>query len=336
MKELKMSVKSALSGGKMDRNLALEFVRITEAAAISCARWMGKADKIKADKAAVDAMRKRFNYVDFKGKVVIGEGEKDEAPMLYIGEELGTGEGPEMDIAIDPLECTDNLAKGKPNAISVLAAGPKGSLLNAPGSYMDQLAVGPAAKGVIDIKAPIKDNLKNIAKALKKDIDELTVIILERERHNDMIKMIKEAGARIRLIDHGTVSAGIAPAMHNSGIDVMMGIGGAPEGVITAVALKCMGGEIQGVLKPHKEEFKQQAIDRGLSLNKVYKTDDLAKGNYLVFAATGVSDGPLLKGVVFTKYGEITHSLVMRSKSGTIRYIETHHHESIPSRGNKK
>ena len=316
----------------MDRNLALEFVRITEAAAISCARWMGKGDKIKADKAAVDAMRKRFNYVDFKGRVVIGEGEKDEAPMLYIGEELGTGEGPEMDIAVDPLECTDNLAKGKPNAISVLAAGPKGSLLNAPGSYMDQLAVGPVAKGVIDIKAPIKDNLKNIAKALKKDIDELTVIILERERHNELIKQIKEAGARIRLIEHGTISAGIAPAMHNSGIDVMVGIGGAPEGIITAVALKCMNGEIQGVLKPHTEEFKQQAIERGLDLNKVYKTDDLAKGDHLVFAATGVSDGPLLKGVVFTQHGQITHSLVMRSKSGTIRYIETHHHESMPSK----
>ena len=319
----------------MDRNLALEFARITEAAAISCARWMGKGDKIKADKAAVDAMRKRFNYVDFKGRVVIGEGEKDEAPMLYIGEELGTGEGPEMDIAVDPLECTENLAKGKPNAISVLAAGPKGSLLNAPGSYMDQLAVGPAAKGVIDIKASIKDNLKNIAKALKKDVSELTVIILERERHNEMIKQIKEAGARIRLIDNGTISAGIAPAMHNSGIDVMMGIGGAPEGVITAVALKCMNGEIQGILKPHKEEFKQQAIERGLDLNKVYKTDDLAKGSHLVFAATGVSDGPLLKGVVFTQHGQITHSLVMRSKSGTIRYIETHHHESMPSKGYK-
>ena len=313
----------------MDRNLALEFVRITEAAAISCAGWMGKGDKIKADKAAVDAMRNRFNYVDFKGRVVIGEGEKDEAPMLYIGEELGTGEGPEMDIAVDPLECTDNLAKGKPNAISVLAAGPKGSLLNAPGSYMDQLAVGPAAKGAIDIKAPIKNNLKNIAKALKKDISEITVIILERERHNEMIKQIREAGARIRLIDHGTVSAGIAPAMPNSGIDVMMGIGGAPEGVITAAALKCVGGEIQGILKPHKEEFKKQAEERGLDIGKVYHTNDLAKGDNLVFAATGISDGPLLKGVVFTKYGWLTHSLVMRSKSGTIRYIETHHHESL-------
>jgi fructose-1,6-bisphosphatase II len=320
----------------MERNLALEFVRITEAAAISCAAWMGKADKIKADKAAVDAMRKRFNYVDFKGKVVIGEGEKDEAPMLYVGEKLGTGKGPEMDIAVDPLECTSNLAKGKPNAISVLAAGPKGSLLNAPGSYMDQLAVGPEAKGVINIKKPIKDNLKNIAKALGKDVEDVTVIILERPRHEEMIKQIRETGARLRLIDHGTVSAGIAAAVPESGIDVMMGIGGAPEGVITAAALKCIGGEIQGILKPHKEEFRQQAIDRGLDLKKVYKTNDLAKGDHLVFAATGVSDGPLLKGVVFTKYGKLTHSIVMRSKSGTIRYVETHHHESIPSRGEEK
>lgn len=316
----------------MDRNLALEFVRITEAAAISCAPHMGKGDKIKADQAAVDAMRKRFNYVDFKGKVVIGEGEKDEAPMLYVGEELGTGKGPEMDIAVDPLECTTNLAKGKPNAISVLAAGPKGSLLDAPGSYMDQLAVGPGAKGVIDIKAPVKKNLKNIAKALGKDIEDLTVIILERPRHDEMINQIRKAGARIRLIDHGTISAGIASALPDSGIDVMMGIGGAPEGVITAAALKCVGGDIQCILKPHKDEFKKQALDKGMDLNKVYRIDDLAKGNQLVFAATGISDGPLLKGVVITKYGFLTHSLVMRSKSGTIRYIETHHHESIPER----
>ena len=316
----------------MDRNLALEFVRITEAAAISCAHHMGKGDKIKADQAAVDAMRKRFNYVDFKGQVVIGEGEKDEAPMLFVGEELGTGKGLEMDIAIDPLECTSNLANGKPNAISVLAAGPKGSLLDAPGSYMDQLAVGPGAKGVIDIKAPIKENLKNIAKALGKDIQDVTVCLLERPRHDEIVKEIRKAGARIRLIEHGTISAGIAPALPESGIDVMMGIGGAPEGVITAAALKCVGGDIQGILKPHKEEFKKQAVDKGMDLDKVYKIDDLAKGKQLIFAATGISDGPLLKGVVITNYGFLTHSLVMRSKSGTIRYVETHHHESIPER----
>ncbi|MBL7056293.1 class II fructose-bisphosphatase [Candidatus Woesearchaeota archaeon] len=313
----------------MDRNLALEFVRITEAAAIACGPWMGKGDKIKADQAAVDAMRKRFNNVDFKGTVVIGEGEKDEAPMLYVGEKLGTGQGPEMDIAIDPLECTSNLANGKPNAISVLAAGPKGSLLDAPGSYMDQLAVGPKCAGKINIKDPIKKNLKNVAKALGKDVEDVTVAILERPRHDDMIKQIRECGSRVRLIDNGTVSAGIAPAMPDSGIDVMMGIGGAPEGVITAAALRCIGGEIQGILKPHKSEFEQQAKDRGLSLDKVYSTNDLAKGDNLVFAATGISDGPLLKGVVFTNYGFLTHSLVMRSKSGTVRYLEAHHHESL-------
>src|SRR3989338_440620 len=207
MKELNITIFFAFKGCNLDRNLALEIVRITEAAAISCARLMGKGDKIKADKAAVDSMRKRFNYVDFKGKVVIGEGEKDEAPMLYIGEELGTGEGPEMDIAVDPLECTDNLAKGKPNAISVLAAGPKGSLLNAHGSYMDQLAVGPEAKGAIDIRLPVKENLKNIAKALGKDIGDLTVSILDRPRHDEIISQIRKAGSRIRLIDHGTISA---------------------------------------------------------------------------------------------------------------------------------
>ena len=315
----------------MDRNLALEFVRITEAAAISCSSWMGKGDKKKADKAAVDAMRERFNYVDFSGEVVIGEGEKDEAPMLFVGEKLGTGNGSEMDIAVDPLECTSNLANGKPNAISVLAAGPKGSLLNAPGSYMDQLAVGPGAKGVIDIKLPIKENLSNIAKALNKDIEDITVSILERPRNDKMIKEIRDAGSRIRLIEHGTISSGIAPAIPDSGIDVMMGIGGAPEGVITAVALKCVGGEIQGILKPHKEEFRKQALERGLDLDKVYKIDDLAKGTNLVFAATGVSDGPLLKGVVFTEYGCLTHSLVMRSKSCTIREIETRHHEPSKS-----
>lgn len=320
----------------MDRNLALEFVRITEAAAISSSYWMGKGDKIKADQAAVDAMRKRFNYIDFEGKVVIGEGEKDEAPMLYDGENLGTGNGPEMDIAVDPLECTSNLANGKPNAISVLAAGPKGALLDAPGSYMDQLAVGPGAKGVIDIKAPVKKNLKNIAKALGKDIEDITVMILERPRHDEMIKQIKEAGARIRLIEHGTISAGIAPAVPDSGIDVMMGIGGAPEGVITAVALKCVGGDMQGILKPHKEEFEKQAVERGLDIKKVYSIEDLAKGDNLVFAATGISDGPLLKGVVFTNYGFLTRSMVMRSKSGTIRHIEAHHHESVPSRRESK
>lgn len=312
----------------MERNLALEFVRITEAAAIESAKWMGRGDKNNSDKAAVDAMRKRFNFVDFCGQVVIGEGDKDEAPMLFIGEVLGNGNGPKMDIAVDPLECTTNLAEGRPNAISVLAAGPKGSLLNAPGSYMDQLAVGPKAKGVIDIKKPIKYNLKNIARALNKDVDDLVVCILDRPRHQGMIDEIRKVGARIWLIDRGTISAGIATAQLQSGIDVMMGWGGAPEGVITAVALKCLGGDMQGIIKPHNDKAIKCAKDNNLDLDKVYNIEDLAKGDNLVFAATGISDGPLLKGVVTQDYGYITHSLVMRSKSGTIRYIETHHQQS--------
>src|SRR3989338_4757128 len=269
----------------MDRNLALEFVRVTEAAAISCSHWMGKGDKNAADKAAVDAMRERFNYVDFDGLVVIGEGEKDEAPMLYIGEKIGTGKGPKIDIAIDPLECTANLANGKPNAISVLAAGERGSLLKAPGTYMDQISVGKKAAGSIDINASLKENLKNIASALDKDI-------------KDVIKQIRATGARIRLIEHGTVSAGIAPCVEDSGIDVMLGIGGAPEAVITAAALKCLGGDMQAVLKPHEEKYKQQAFQMGIKdLDRVFHLSDLANGHNIMFAATGVSDSPLLKGV---------------------------------------
>ena len=310
----------------MDRNLALEFVRVTEAAAIAASKWMGKEDKNAADKAAVDEMRSRFNGIDFKGTVVIGEGEKDEAPLLYIGEKIGTGKGPEMDIAVDPLECTSNVAKGKPNAISVLAAAPKGCLLKAPGTYMDQICVGPKAKGKIDIKKPVKDNVKNVAKALGKKVKDVTVIVLDRPRHEKLIKDLRATGCRIILIEHGTVSAGVATAMEGSGIDMHMGIGGAPEGVITAAALKCYGGDMQGVLKPHNEKFTKQAHQMGIkNLDKVFKIDDLAKGNQCLFAATGVSSGPLLKGVVFTANEAITHSVVMRQKSGTIRYITAHH-----------
>lgn len=310
----------------MDRNLALEFVRVTEAAAIACSHWMGRGDKIKADQAAVDAMRSRFNVVDFDGEVVIGEGEKDEAPLLYIGEKVGTKKGMKVDIAVDPLECTTNLACGRPNAISVLAVGPKGTLLKAPGTYMDQLAVGPKAKGAIDIRKSIKTNLHNVAKALEKDIDDVTVIILDRPRHEKMIKEIRDTGARIRLIDHGTISAGVATAMDDSGIDVMMGIGGAPEAVITAAALKCIGGEIQTILKPHNDKFMKQAKEMKIDLDKVFTTDDLVKGDECMFVATGISDGPLLQGVVFQGHSIRTHSIVMRGKTGTIRFIEARHH----------
>lgn len=311
----------------MDRNIALEFVRVTEAAALSCAQWMGKGNKHAADEAAVNAMRTRFNYVDFSGRVVIGEGDKDEAPMLYIGEKIGTGKGPKIDIAVDPLECTSNLANGKPNAISVLAAAPQGCLLNAPGTYMDQIAVGPAARGVINITAPVKKNITAVAHALGKEVKDMTIIVLERDRHKELITQIRETGARIRLIEHGTISAGVATAMDESGIDMMMGIGGAPEAVITAAALQCLGGDIQGILKPHEEKYVQQAHTMGITdVNKVFTINELARGDECLFAATGVSDGPLLKGIQFTRYGAITHSVVMRQKTGTIRYIEARHH----------
>jgi len=316
----------------MDRNLALEFVRVTEAAAIAASDWFGRGEKNKADGAAVNEMRARFNQIDFNGTIVIGEGEKDKAPMLYTDEKVGTGDGPAFDIAVDPLECTSNCAKGKPNAISVLAAGPKGSLMRLPGTYMDQLAVGPDAKGVIDITKPVAWNLSRIAKALDKPIEDLVVAVLERDRHTKLLKDIRMAGARVWLLDHGTVGAGIATAQDESGIDLMIGIGGAPEAVITAAGLKCYGGDFQAILAPHEKKFAADAETMGLVPGTVYTIDDLAKGDGLIFAATGISDGPLLKGVVHTTWGSLTHSLVMRSKSGTIRYIETHHHESVASR----
>lgn len=312
----------------MDRNLALEFVRVTEAAALNSGLWLGKGDKIKADDAAVKAMRKTLNDIPFHGTVIIGEGEKDEAPMLFSGEKVGrhiNDKEPEIDLAIDPLECTSNLANGKPNSISVLAAGPTGSLMKVPGTYMDQIVVGRDAVGVIDINETVKNNLLNIAAALKKDISEVTVCILDRPRLQNMIKEIREAGARIRLIEHGTVSGAISAGIENSGIDVLMGDGGAPETIIVAAAMKCLGGEIQAKIKPHNEKTEKEAIELGLKKDVVYKTDDLAKGENLLFCATGISDGHFLKGLVFNKDGAITHSIVMRSKSKTIRFLETHH-----------
>lgn len=311
----------------MDRNLALEFIRVTEAAAIEAARWVGRGDKKAADGAAVKAMRARFNAIDFLGTVVIGEGEKDEAPMLYTGEKVGKKNGLHMDLAVDPLECTDSVAYGRYNAMSVIASGPRGSLLHAPDTYMEKIAVGPEAKNVIDIDASVKENIIKTAKAMRKHVKDITVIVLDRERHTDLITQIREVGARVRLITDGDVAAGIATCFPDSGIDMLMGIGGSTEAVLAAVPIKILGGEIITRFKPRGNKDIQKIKKAGvIDLNKIFYVDDLAKGKQLTFTATGVIDGPLLSGVVFEEDKIITHSLVIRGMTGTIRYIITHHH----------
>ena len=310
----------------MDRNLALEFVRVTEVAAIAAARWAGKGDKIKADQAAVDEMRSRFNAVEFDGIVVIGEGEKDNAPYLYTGEKIGNKQGPKMDIAVDPLECTENTAKGKSNAMSVLAAGPRGSMLKVPGTYMNHICVGPDAVNAIDINKPIDYNIKSVAEALGKPVGDLMVCLLERDRHKELLSQIRATGCRVKLIEHGTVSAGISTCMPYADIDMLVGTGGAPEAIIIASALKCLGGNIQAMMAPHNEKTLKECKEFGLSLDKVYRMNDLAKGDNFLFAATGVSDGSLLNGVRFHKDKIITHSLVLRSKTKTKRFITTEHY----------
>src|SRR3989338_7771170 len=311
----------------MDRNLALEFVRVTGAAAIEAAKWIGRGDKKKAAGAAVNAMRSRFNQVDFSGTVVIGEGEKDEAPMLYTGEKVGTKKGPVMDLAIDPLECTNSVAYGRYNAMTVVASGKKDSLLHAPDTYMKKIAVGPLGKGAIDLDASVKINIEKTAKTLNKKVEDITVVILDRERHTDLIKEVRVAGARVRLITDGDVAAAIATCFSDSGIDLLMGIGGSTEAVLAAVPVKILGGEILCQFKPKKDTDIPKIKAAGVkNINKIFTTEDLAKGKELSFTATGVIDGPLLKGVVFNKDRVITHSLVIRGTSGTIRYITTHHH----------
>lgn len=311
----------------MERNLALEFVRVTEAAAIACAKWLGKGDKDGADGAAVKEMRNRFNYVDIDGKVVIGEGERDEAPMLFIGEKVGTGNGPKMDIAVDPLECTNSVAYGRANAISVLAAAPQGSLLGAPDTYMDKIAVGPQASGTVDLDFTVERNLKNVAKALGKPVDEVTVMVLDRERHEQLIKDIRNAGARILLITDGDIAGAVAPSLQQSGIDMLLGTGAAPEGVIAASAIKCLGGDFQGRLRFRNAGEEERAKEMGIErLDAKLYIEDLARGEHCLFAATGVTDGPMLKGIQFTKHGIFTHSIVMRAKSKTVRFLSTQHH----------
>ncbi len=322
----------------MDRNLALEFVRVTEAAAIASAKWVGKGEKKKADGAAVREMRRRFNQIDFFGTIVAGEGQKDEAPELYVGERVGksvgSGKKPQrtrnlltMDLAVDPLECTDSVAYGRYNAISVIAAGKEGSLLSLPDTYMEKIAAGPRAAKVINLDAPIEDNIRKTAKALGKKVDEVTVVILDRDRHKEIIGQIRRAGARVRLITDGDVAGGIAPCLPESGIDLLMGIGASVESVLAAVAVKILGGQLFCRFKPKNDHHAKLVKEAGFNTKKIFSIEDLAKGDILTFTATGVIDGPLLDGVRFSDRSIITHSVVMRSRTGSIRYITTHHHQ---------
>src|SRR3954449_4293387 len=309
-----------------DRNLALELVRVTEAAALAAARWMGRGDKNGADGAAVDAMRIVLNSLPMDGIVVIGEGEKDEAPMLYNGERIGDGTPPETDIAVDPVEGTTLTALGRGNAISVIAMSERGSMFDpGPCFYMEKVAVGPEAAGVIDLTASATENLQAVAKAKGESVRDVTAVILDRERHEDLIAEVRAAGARIRLIQDGDVIGAVSTAWPEAGADILFGIGGTPEGVIAAAAMKCMGGEIQGRLWPRNDGERDAAIDEGYDLEQVLTTDDLVSGDNCFFAVTGITDGEVLKGVHYDGRGATTQSLVTRSKSGTVRQVNARH-----------
>ena len=309
-----------------DRNLALELVRVTEAAALSAARQMGRGDKERVDQAAVDAMRLVLNSIEMDGVVVIGEGEKDEAPMLYNGEVLGTGKPPQVDIAVDPVEGTRLLAFGMPNALATVAFAERGTMFNpGPCVYMDKIAVGPQAVGTVDIDAPPAVNLRSVARALGKDVPDLTIVVLDRPRHAKLIAEIRQAGARIRLITDGDVAGAMMTARPDAGVDLCMGIGGTPEAVLAACALKAMGGEILGKLYTRSDDEAQRARDQGYDLERVLTMDDLVRCDNVFFAATGITDGELLDGVKFYGDGARTHSLVMRSKSGTVREVIARH-----------
>ncbi|NQZ14316.1 MAG: class II fructose-bisphosphatase [Alphaproteobacteria bacterium] len=311
----------------MDRNLALEAVRVTEAAALAASKTVGRGDEKAADRAAVDAMRDALNSLDIRGRVVIGEGERDEAPMLYIGEEVGNGNGPAVDIALDPLEGTTITAKGGQNALAVMAMADKDGFLNAPDVYMQKMAVGPSIpESVLDLDAPIGDVLKKVAQAKQAKVEDLLICVLDRSRHEEIIKGVREAGARISLIQDGDVSAVIATTEEASGIDMYVGTGGAPEGVLAAAALQCTGGAMLGRLIFRNDDERARAEKWGITdLNRIYATNDLAKPDNVMFAATGVTSGTMLPGVRRYAGGAITHSIVMRSKSGTVRRIEAEH-----------
>ncbi|WP_309895675.1 class II fructose-bisphosphatase [Archangium sp.] len=311
----------------MDRNLAMEVVRVTEMAAIASARLMGRGNKNESDQVAVDAMRRAFDALHINGTVVIGEGERDEAPMLYIGEKVGrrNPEDPEVDIALDPLEGTNLCAYGRPGGISVVAMAGKGKLLNAPDTYMEKIAVGPRAKGAIDLRRSAAENLHSIAEKMKVYVSDLTVMILDRERHADLIKEVRSAGARIRLIEDGDVAGAISTCFEDAGVDVLMGTGGAPEGVIAAAAIRSVGGDMQGRLVPRNNEEIARAKRMGITdMSKIYTAEELAGGE-VMFAASGVTTGDFLRGVRFFGTGCETHSVVMRSKTGTVRFIQSRH-----------
>lgn len=312
-----------------DRNLGMELVRTTEAAALAGARMMGRGDKNAADQLAVDAMRLMLDTVSMDGVIVIGEGEKDEAPMLFNGERVGNGQGPQMDVAVDPVEGTRLLAEGRPNAIAVIAAAPRGSMYNPHDIfYMEKIAVGPAAKGMIDLSAPIRWNIEQVAKAKDLPIEEVTVVILDRERHQSILSEIRAAGARVRLITDGDVAGAIMAALPDTGVDMLLGIGGSPEGVISACALKAIDGDLQCRLWPRHDDDRKLAYDRGLDLTQVLSLDDMVNSDDVYFAASGITSGDFLTGVEYRAGGAVSESLVMRSRSGTIRRIQTEHHWS--------
>src|SRR5919206_4375683 len=314
------------SSQPLDRNLAFELARVTESAALAAARWQGRGDKNAADNAAVDAMRFTLHSVDMDGVVVIGEGEKDEAPMLYIGEEIGNGLPPKVDIAVDPIDGTTLTSKGLPNAVSVVALAEQGTMYYPPGIvYMDKLAVGPAGRGVCSLEMSVEDNIHALARAKGEHVDDLTVVVLDRPRHAELIDRIRATGARIKLISDGDVAGGIMPSLPDTGVDMLMGVGGSPEAVITAAALKCLGGDIQCKLWPRNEGEREAAEKIGLPLGKVLTIDDLVRGDDVFFALTGVTDGELVKGVHYFPHGATTETLVMRSRSGTVRRIQAVH-----------
>jgi fructose-1,6-bisphosphatase II len=314
------------SGGGLDRNIALELCRVTEAAALAAARWMGRGNKNALDQAAVNAMRDRLKVIQMDGVVVIGEGEKDEAPMLYIGERIGNGQDPKVDVAVDPVDGTTLLSKGLPNAVAVVALAERGTMYYPPGIvYMEKIAVGPAGRGVVSLEMGVEENIEALAHAKSERVDDLTIVVLDRPRHAELIDRIRATGARIKLISDGDVAGGIMPSLPDTGGDMLLGVGGSPEAVLTAAALKCLGGDIQCKLWPRNDQERAQAEKLGLSLDTVLTIDDLVRGDDVFFALTGVTDGELVKGVHYFPHGATTETLVMRSRSGTVRRIQAVH-----------